>query len=144
MNDLLKTIHDIDIAFLTAEKARLAVESAKGALELAKQDADTARFRLEEALSKAEEAGHPRAKLRKVAEERVSSLLSSGLLKDDSQLSEKPTPKAAKPRRQKSTATEAISAEPTTAETTITDVAQDWADSEPPQKTAETLLEASH
>jgi hypothetical protein len=102
MNDTLKTIHDVDAAFLAVEKARLAIEAAKAALETAKQDADAARLRFEDSLSKAEEAGLPRAKLRKVAEERVNALLNSGLLKEDSVILEKPAPKAARaPRRAK-------------------------------------------
>lgn len=122
MNDSLNTIHDVDVAYLATEKARLAIEAAKVSLELAKQDAEAARLRLEESLARAEELGFPRAKLRKVAEERANALLTSGLLKDEGVSVEKPALKAAKaPRRAK--AVEVIESEdtPTKAES-------DWAD----------------
>jgi len=100
MTDALKTIHDVDLACL-------ANEAAKAALELAKQEAEATRLRLEDTLSKAEEAGLSRTKLRKVAEERASALLASGLLKEDGIFSEKPSAKVARaPRRPKAVETE--------------------------------------
>lgn len=110
MNDTLKTIHDIDLTFLAVEKARLAVEAAKNSLELAKQEAEAARQRFEESLVKAEELGLPRAKLRKVAEERVGVLLMSGLLKEDTTPTEKAAPRVIKknPRRAKAAPAESV------------------------------------
>lgn len=145
MNDNLKTIHDVDVAFLATEKARLGIEAAKVALELAKQDAEAARLRLEDSLTKAEEAGFPRAKLRKLAEERATALLSSGLLKNDGVSFEKPIPKTAKtPRRAKSAelAQDAVPADAVDAHGPADKFKSesDWSDDDAP---AETLRDAT-
>jgi hypothetical protein len=103
MNDTLNAIHDVDLAVLAFEKSRANIEAAKAALENAKQESEAARVRLEDALCRAEEAGLPRAKVRKVAEERANALLVSGLLRDEATPAEKIPPKTPKaPRRAKS------------------------------------------
>src|SRR3546814_10245587 len=69
-----------------ADAAALAVEAAKSELEIARQAADAAKQVLDstkgaydDVLSKADDAGVPKAKLRKLVDERLRALIDAGL-----------------------------------------------------------------
>ena len=64
---------DADRVALQLERAKRGLESAKAALESAKHDYD-------ELLLRSEELGIPRAKLRKLTDDRIQSLTDSGML----------------------------------------------------------------
>ena len=81
------------------ERAKRGLEAAKAALENAKLDYDAL-------LAKAEDLGIPRAKLRKITEDRIQSLSDSGMLAFGPGGANSATPKsaakpAAKPRKAK-------------------------------------------
>lgn len=80
MSDLMKLIQEADIASIDFEKARAHVEAAKLALETAKEQQDQARNALDEIVNRADEYGVPRAKVKKLIEERTQSLMASGLI----------------------------------------------------------------
>ena len=69
----LSFLSQADAVTLKLELARAAFESAKTSLDLAKQAYDAF-------LTQADEQGIPRAKLKKLAEDRVQALLESGIL----------------------------------------------------------------
>src|SRR3546814_18449761 len=69
-----------------ADAAALAVEAAKSELEIARQAADAAKQVLDstkgaydDVLSKADDAGVPKAKLRTLVDERLRALIDAGL-----------------------------------------------------------------
>ena len=80
MSDLMKLIQDADVAAVDLEKARSQVETAKQNLETAKELQEQARLFLDEILSGAENIGIPRAKIKKLVEERTQMLVASGLM----------------------------------------------------------------
>ena len=80
MSDILRLIHETDLASIEMERAKDAVEAAKAALEVAKEKYEGARSQYEQTVAQADEIGIPRAKLKKLIEERTNSLMSSGLL----------------------------------------------------------------
>lgn len=80
MSDLMKLIQDADMAAVDLEKARTQVEVAKQNLESAKDSHDQARSFLDEILAQADEIGVPRAKIKKLIEERTQALMASGLI----------------------------------------------------------------
>lgn len=80
MTDLVQLIQEADYATLEMEQTRAAVESAKMALELAKEDFEKAKAAFDQVIAKADEMNIPRAKLRKLAEERSAALMASGIL----------------------------------------------------------------
>lgn len=69
----LTLLSQADAATLKLELAKLALETAKAQLEEAKQG-------FEALLTQADERGVPRAKLKKLAEDRVQALFDSGIL----------------------------------------------------------------
>lgn len=86
----------LDLAFLAqADAATLALELARCQLEAAKASFEGAKQAHEELLGQAENHGLPKAKLRKITEERVSALMESGLVPARVE-STKPEPKRAK------------------------------------------------
>lgn len=102
MSDLMKLIQEADVAAVEFEKARAQVEGAKLALENAKEQHDQARNTLDEIVSRADEYGVPRAKIKKLIEERTQALMASGLIPTtESRASAAPkppkAPKKAKP-----------------------------------------------
>ncbi len=80
MVDLIQLIQEADFALLDVERTRMGVESAKAALEMAKSDFDHAKSHFDSVISKADSLGVPRAKLKKIIEERTAVLSASGLL----------------------------------------------------------------
>ncbi|MBC7464885.1 MAG: hypothetical protein H7256_02745 [Bdellovibrio sp.] len=80
MSELMKLIQDADVAAVDLEKARGQVETAKQSLETAKELHEQARLFLDEILSRAEVIGIPRAKIKKLVEERTQILVASGLM----------------------------------------------------------------
>jgi len=83
----------MDFSFLAqADHVTLQFEKAKRALETAKADLDLAKKAYDELLAQADERGIPKAKLKKLTEDRVAALFDAGLL----DFREEPTPKAAK------------------------------------------------
>jgi hypothetical protein len=71
----------MDFAFLSqADHVTLQLELARAALEVARAHFETAKAAHEELLAQAESRGIPRAKLKKLAEDRVQGLLEAGLV----------------------------------------------------------------
>jgi len=71
----------MDIKFLSeADTVTLQFEKAKRALESAKVELETAKKNYDEMLSRADEMGIPKAKLKKITEDRIQSLVDNGLL----------------------------------------------------------------
>ena len=70
----------MDLTILNqADNATLHLEKAKRALDAAKLELDTAKKAYDEVLAQADEHGIPKAKLKKLAEDRVAQLIESGL-----------------------------------------------------------------
>jgi multidrug resistance efflux pump len=101
MTELMKLIQDADLASVDVERAREAVESAKASLEAAKENFEQAKTQFDQTLMRADEMGVPRAKLKKLAEERTTVLVSSGLISTASQEARHPIPKSVKPAKKK-------------------------------------------
>ncbi|PWU12244.1 MAG: hypothetical protein C5B49_16570 [Bdellovibrio sp.] len=71
----------MDLAFLSqADSATVKLELAKTALETAKNNLETAKQAYEELLAQADAHGIPKAKLKKLMEDRVQPLFESGIL----------------------------------------------------------------
>ena len=71
----------MDLDFLSqADNATLKLELAKMALETAKANLEVAKQSYEDVLAQADSHGIPRAKLKKLAEDRVQALIDSGLV----------------------------------------------------------------
>ena len=79
MSDLVQLIQEADISMLNLENARGAVEAAKAQFESAKEDFELAKTSFDETIAKADEINVPRAKLKKLVEERSAALMASGL-----------------------------------------------------------------
>jgi hypothetical protein len=80
MTELVQLIQEADLALVTMEQSRQAVDTAKAAFDFAKVQADEAKAAFDQVVAKADEFGVPRVKLRKLAEERGAALLASGLI----------------------------------------------------------------
>lgn len=96
MSDLLQLIQEADVSAIEMEQAREGVEAAKQALEAAKERFDQTRTAFDQTIAKADDIGIPRAKLKKLIEERTSAFLGSGLVDTVER-----TPKVAKPKAPK-------------------------------------------
>ena len=83
---------EADKAGFALEQARLGLEAAKTAMELCKQS-------YEDIILKAEEAGIPRAKFKKIVEERVQSLFDNGFAEVN--VSPRSSPRIERPKRAK-------------------------------------------
>jgi hypothetical protein len=71
----------MDFAFLSqADHVTLQLELARAAFDSAKAQFDAAKAAHDELLSQAESRGIPRAKLKKLSEDRVQGLLEAGLV----------------------------------------------------------------
>ena len=71
----------MDLSFLSeAEGVMLEMEKARRNFETAKLNLDNAKRSCDELLSKADELGVPKAKLKKLIEDRIAMLFDSGLL----------------------------------------------------------------
>lgn len=99
MSDLMKIIQDADQAAVELEMARMRVETAKQYLETAKGAQEQARIILDEVFARAEELGTPKAKIKKLVEERAQSLVASGLIPTGGLETRSIAPKAPRPPR---------------------------------------------
>lgn len=94
----------MDLNFLAqADTVTLQFEKAKRALESAKADLELAKKSYEEMLAQADERGIPKAKLKKLTEDRVAALFDAGLLDFRDDGAPKPV-KVAKPKAPKAAA----------------------------------------
>ena len=80
MADIMKLIQEADGAAIEMERARQVVEAAKTALDTAKESFEKTRSTFEQILVGADEVGVPRAKIKKLIEDRTSALVASGLI----------------------------------------------------------------
>lgn len=106
MLDLFQLIQEADFALLDVERTRMGVDAAKYALETAKSDHDKAKTHFDAVITKADELGIPRAKLKKLVEERTAVIAASGFLsvpanKSGHQNATTPTKKAPRPKKNK-------------------------------------------
>lgn len=105
MSELLKLIQEADVAALEMERAKAHVDATKSALETAKENLESARKAFDEVLTKADDLGIPRQKVRKLIEERTYALMTSGFMIDEAPSSTKvssaKTPKVSKPKKAK-------------------------------------------
>jgi len=103
----------MDLSFLSqAESVMLEMEKAKRNLETAKTNFDNAKRDYDELLSKADEVGVPKAKLKKLLEDRIAMLFDSGILDFlDGQSEAVAAKKPRKPKRPKAEAPEEVSEE---------------------------------
>lgn len=91
----------MDFTFLAhADTVTLQFEKAKRALEAAKADLELAKKAYDEMLAQADKRGLPKAKLKKLTEDRVAALFEAGLL----DFREDASPKVAKVAKPKATA----------------------------------------
>ncbi len=71
----------MDLGFLAqADAATIQLEKAKRALESAKAELESAKKAYDEILAQADEMGVPKAKLRKLTEDRIQALFEIGLI----------------------------------------------------------------
>lgn len=96
--DLIKLLQEGDATGLEMQKAQEALDHAKKAVEQAKERFELTKNYFEQVVAKADEAGIPRAKFKKLIEERVVGLWNSGLL---NQIEEKVTKAPKAPRAAK-------------------------------------------
>lgn len=105
MSQLVELLQETDLAMIEMENAKSALEAAKLKLEWAREEFEQRRSALDQVIAKSDEIGVPRAKLRKLAEERAAALLASGLFSAPANASAtrppKP-PKLSKPSKKKS------------------------------------------
>ncbi len=78
--EILKLLQEGDVAGLDMEKSRVALDAAKAALEQAKEQFELMKSQFEQVVSRADEAGMPRAKFKKLLEDRTAALWASGLI----------------------------------------------------------------
>ncbi len=95
-SDLVQLIQDADFAVMDIETTRMAFEASKTAVEFAKEDYERAKKTFDQVIAQADELGIPRAKLRKLVEERSAALLASGLLSVPVNKAARPKPAAKK------------------------------------------------
>lgn len=71
----------LDLEFIKqADTVTLNLEKAKRALEAAKEELDQAKTAYDEVFAQSDEHGIPKAKLRKLTEDRVQAMIDAGLL----------------------------------------------------------------
>lgn len=98
----------MDINFLNqADSVALQFERARRALEAAKTELEGAKKAYDDVLAQADEHGIPKAKLKKLTEDRVAQLLESGLVDFGPAASARPKSDKAKPKADKSKAKKA-------------------------------------
>lgn len=83
MPNIMHLIQQADSAAVEMERARIALEVAKQGLESAKEGFEQKRSAFELLMSQADEHGFPRAKIRKIIEDRTATLVASGLITCD-------------------------------------------------------------
>ena len=98
--ELIKLLQEGDATGLEMQKALEALEHAKKSVEQAKERYDLTKNFFEQVIARAEEAGVPRAKFKKLVEERVAGLWNSGLISQSEEKSAKPV-RVARPKKAK-------------------------------------------
>jgi hypothetical protein len=78
--ELIKLLQEGDATGLEMQKAQEALDLAKIAVEQAKERFDLTKSFFDEVIARAEESGIPKAKFKKLVEERVAGLWNSGLV----------------------------------------------------------------
>lgn len=97
----------MDLSFLSqAEAVMLEMEKAKRNLETAKTNFENAKKDYDELLMKADDVGVPKAKLKKLLEDRIAMLFDSGIMDFLENQTDASAPK--KPRKPKKAKVEAI------------------------------------
>lgn len=92
----------MDLEFLSqADAVALNLEKAKRALELAKADLETAKQEYDELFSRADEHGIPKAKLKKLTEDRVLALIEAGMTGLETKQTTAPVIKTDRPKKTK-------------------------------------------
>lgn len=92
----------MDLEFLArADSATLKLELAKQAIESAKSEFEACKKAYDEVMAQAEEHGIPKAKLKKLTEERIQALFDSGMVSRTSASSEPVAKKKTKPKAKK-------------------------------------------
>ncbi len=84
-----------------ADEVTLQLEIARRSLDLAKLKLDAAKQFYDDVFSKCDEAGIPKAKLKKLAEERVQALFEAGMIDLEKMETQAPTSKVEKPKKAK-------------------------------------------
>lgn len=83
MFTLIKLLQEADGVAIENERARFQIEVAKQALDDAKTSYEKAKADLDAIISKSDELGIPRPKVKKLIEERTQALMLSGLVNPD-------------------------------------------------------------
>lgn len=92
----------MDLSFLAqADNVTLKLELARSSLESAKNQFDAAKQAYDELLAQADNHGIPKAKLKKLTEDRVQALIESGLISGSTKLEGAPRPGAEAKRGKK-------------------------------------------
>lgn len=126
----------MDITFLAqADAVTLQLEKAKRALEAAKADLETAKKNYDELLAQADDMGIPKAKLKKLTEDRIQMLFDSGLM--DFVPSSKEAKAARKPKVAKAVKADAAAVEAGRPEAAAVESSADSDDDEKPVSEAD-------
>ncbi len=78
--DIFKLLQEGDATGLEMQKALEALDLAKSAVDQAKERFELTKNYFEQVIARADEAGIPRAKFKKLVEERIAGLWNSGLI----------------------------------------------------------------
>lgn len=94
MTNLMDIIQLADLAALEVEKSKQSFENARMQLEKSRASLEESQNHFNQILTQSEELGIPKSRIKKIIEERVALLLSSGLI--SSQADEVPVPRIGK------------------------------------------------
>jgi hypothetical protein len=109
--ELIKLLQEGDATGLEMQKALEALEHAKKTVEQAKERFDLTKNYFEQVIARADEAGIPRAKFRKLVEERVAGLWNSGLMNQSDDKAAKPAKASRPPKKVREAATDTTDGE---------------------------------
>src|SRR3546814_9672369 len=87
---MMALVAEADAAALAVEEAKSELEIARQAADAAKQVLDSTKGAYDDVLSQADDAGVPKAKLRKLVDERLRALIDVGLVEMAASTKEKP------------------------------------------------------
>lgn len=112
----------MDMDFLAqADRVTLNLELAKRAIETAKAEFENAKRAYDELFAQAESHGMPKAKLKKLTEERVQALLESGILQRERGATVDSSRREKTPRKKAKSETQRSEANPSTDEDGFTE-----------------------